>query len=205
MNKKIAIQIVAGIVVSVFAIGIWLSGDKVELGWLRFYSLAVMLAVLTSAFWDHWLWRNSLVQKLHQIPRDLRGTWKGTLRSFWVDPETGKSPPEKAAYLVIRQTFSSISVVMFTDEMRSKSSYGIVTDDGIESSLVYIYISKPDARLEHRSRMHHGSTSLEITSRPAIRMKGRYWTDRDSRGELEFDKKVLTLAEDYQQAVSLFN
>jgi hypothetical protein len=52
--------------------------------------------------------------------------------------------------------------------------------------------------------MHHGSTVLDIAGNPAQRLKGRYWTDRDSKGELTFTERSKKLADDYVGAMDLF-
>lgn len=75
--------------------------------------------------------------------------------------------------------------------------------DGV-SSLDYMYLNRPDSSVEHRSRMHHGSASLDITGSPATRLRGRYWTDRDSKGELDMTERVGTLAGDFTNAEALF-
>jgi len=204
MINKTLVQVIAGVVVLIFAVGILLSGGHADLAWLRFYSIAVTGAVVVLALWDRWLWRLKVVQSGKSIPRDLRGTWKGTLTSFWLDPNTGQGPAPKPAYIVIRQTWSSVSVTMLTDESRSHSSLGKVSSGDGVSSLDYMYLNRPDNRVEHRSRMHHGSTSLDITGNPVTRLRGRYWTDRDSRGELDFTQRVAALAEDYDSATNLF-
>ncbi len=88
---------------------------------------------------------------------------------------------------------------------KSASSLGVVScGDGV-ASLVYMYLNRPDNKFEHRSRMHHGSTSLDISGLPPTRLRGRYWTDRDSRGELDFKKRRDQKVDDFEQAVALFN
>src|SRR5690606_23975887 len=144
---------IAAIVVIVFAIGIWSTGDAVNPAWLRFFSLAVLVATAALGIWDRWLWGLSIAQRLPNVPRDLRGTWRGTLTSFWEDPETRRRPSPKTAFLVIRQTASQTSVVLLTDESSSKSSLATVMDDGVGASLAYMYLNRPDSRVEHRSRM----------------------------------------------------
>lgn len=205
MNRGILVQVVAVIVVTVFAAGIWFTGGTLNLQWLRFFSAAVFISVGVLTIWDHWAWHLPLVQKLPQVPRDLRGTWKGTLESFWIDPETGSSPPPKVAYLVIRQSATTVSVVMLTNESKSKSSLAVISDDGVSASLDYMYLNRPDSRYEYRSRMHHGSTTLDITGRLAVRLQGRYWTSRDSKGELDFDQRSMKFADDFLQAEAVFN
>jgi hypothetical protein len=52
--------------------------------------------------------------------------------------------------------------------------------------------------------MHHGSASLDIIGRPASRLEGRYWTDRDTKGELEFVERRHQMVEGYQEAEAIF-
>jgi hypothetical protein len=201
---KARVQVVAAIVVLVFAGGIWWTGGALHSQWLRFYSAAVFIATLALAAWDRVLWRYWPFQTIKGMPRNLRGTWRGTLTSQWEDPETGGKPAPKLVFLVVRQTFTSVSVTMFTDESRSHSSLGRVWSADEQSTLDYMYLNRPDNSIEQRSRMHHGSTSLYVTGRPASRLKGHYWTDRDSRGELDLPNRARQHADDYDSAAKLF-
>ena len=96
------------------------------------------------------------------------------------------------------------SVKLLTDESRSSSSLAAVSAADGSSALDYLYLNRPDSRVEHRSRMHHGSTVLDISGNPAKRLKGRYWTDRDSKGELDFAERSKNLADDFEDAAALF-
>lgn len=204
MSKRPLVQIVAAIIVTVFAAGLWLTGDDFDPQWLRLFSLAVWIAVFALLLWEKWLWRLSLIQETKKAPRDIRGTWRGTLRSLWVDPDSGQSPEEKTVYLIIRQDAFNVSTVLLTDESRSVSTVAVVTDDQTVTSLDYMYLNRPDSRVEDRSRMHHGSASLDIIGQPVTRLRGRYWTDRNSRGELEFTERRLKQVEGYTEAADLF-
>ena len=123
--------------------------------------------------------------------------------SHWQDPNTGHSPPPKVVYLVVRQSSETVRVTLFTDESRSSSTFGVVTT-GDEVSLEYMYLNRPGNAIEHRSRRHSGSTSLDIVGRPATRLIGHYWTDRDTRGELDFVERSTRQAESFDSARSLF-
>jgi hypothetical protein len=203
--QKALIQVVATIVVLVFAIGILSSGDHLKSSWLGYYSYAVTAATIGLAVWNKWIWRFRWVQRLPYVPRSLRGTWSGTLTSFWVNPETGDRPAPKQVFLAVRQSATSISAVLLTEESWSRSAMASLAEDDVEASLSYIYLNKPQARVEHRSRMHNGSTFLNVSGRPATRLHGRYWTDRDTRGELDFDQRRDAIADDFQAATRLFN
>ena len=204
MLNKVQVQIVAAVTVLVFAIGIIVSGGHVESSWLRFYSFAAIAAVVVLTLWNRWVWRWRISQRVHVVPCDLNGTWTGTLDSQWHDPDSGSAVGSKPAFLVIRQTASHLSATMHTDEMRSVSTLANVASFDDMTTVDYIYVSSPASRVEHRSRMHRGATALDITGRPATRLHGRYWTDRDSRGELDFRERVSKHADDYESASELF-
>lgn len=204
MKQRTFVQVVAAVVVIVFAVGIWSSGGQVNFGWLRYFSAAVFAATALLLLWERVVWKLSPVQRMRGAPRDVSGTWKGTLTSFGEDPSTGKPPAPKSAYLIVRQTAFTVSVILLTDESRSVSSLGTVAGGDGLASLDYMYLNRPDSKVEHRSRMHHGSTSLDITGIPAKRLKGRYWTDRESRGELEFVERRRYAAEDFEEAARQF-
>jgi len=205
MTTRLLVQIVTAVVIAVFAVGILATGGEVQFGWLRFYAIAVLGATATLFTWDRLLWRTPLLQRFKAVPRDLRGTWVGTLESFWVDPKTGECPPVKTVYLIVRQTASEVSAVLLTDESRSVSTFARVSDDGVSAALDYMYLNRPDSRVEHRSRMHHGSTSLDLIGRPVTRMAGRYWTSRDSKGELDFTLRHKTRVDGFPEAIALFS
>jgi hypothetical protein len=51
--------------------------------------------------------------------------------------------------------------------------------------------------------MHHGSTILDLSGTSVHRLKGRYWTDRDSKGELDFARHDKRIVNDYDDAKAL--
>lgn len=204
MTQKALIQFVATSVVLVFAIGIVLSGDQVKSSWLGYYSYAVTAATIVLALWNRWIWRWNWVQRLPHVPRSVRGTWRGTLASAWINPDTGQPPPQKPVFLVVRQSATTISAVLLTDESSSRSTMAKLTEDEIGAALSYIYLNRPKVKVEHRSRMHNGSAFLEVSGRPANRLYGRYWTDRDTRGEFNFDQRCTAIADDFEEAARLF-
>ncbi len=178
MRSRVLVQAVATIVVLVFAAGIWLTGGRVDIGWLRFFWAAVLLATGLLWLWERFLWKIPLIQRIGAVPRDVIGTWRGLLESFSEDPTTGKRVPAKPAYLVVRQTASTVSVILLTDESKSVSSLGVVSQGEGVASLDYIYLNRPGSKVEGRSRMHHGSASLDVTGLPATRLRGRLWESK---------------------------
>jgi hypothetical protein len=204
MKRSITIRLVAAVVVIVLAAGTWITSGKVDTGWMRYFSAAVLIATLILAAWDLWLWRLGLVQRIPGVPRCVRGTWQGTLTSFWIDPATGTSPQPKTVYLVVHQTATLVTVKLFTNESRSTSTLAAVSAVDSAWTLAYLYLNRPDMHAEPHSRMHHGSTVFDVSGRPAMRLTGRYWTDRDSKGQLEFTRHQHKLADDFLEAATYF-
>lgn len=203
-SNKLAIQIVAATVVAVFVVGTWLKSRQIDLGWLKYFSTAVFIAGVVLWLCDAFVWRLAFVQRIPGVPRCVRGTWKGELKSFWIDPSTGKRIAPKVAYLVVRQSASAVSATLLTDESRSSSSLAEVREIEGSTVLAYMYLNRPEMNVEHRSRMHHGSCVLDAFGNPANRLHGRYWTDRDTRGELDFGDRSKKLADNFDDAGSFF-
>lgn len=203
MRRKLQVQVVAAVVILVFAGGITISGGDLEPVWLRFFGAAVFVAVLVLSAWDRFLWKWSAVQRLQSVPPDLNGTWKGTLTSLWRDT-WGSTPPPKTVYLVVHQTASTASVVLHTDESRSGSTLASVTHTSNGPELQYLFVNRPAPRHERASRMHNGAALLNVVGRPARKLDGRYWTDRDSRGELSFTERRFERVGDFAEGENLF-
>lgn len=204
MKRGVAIRIAVAVVVCVFAAGSWISGHEVEAWWLQYASASVFLITIIWAAYDLWIWRWRVVQRIPMVPRDIRGTWRGTLYSFWKDPVSGKKVAPKTVYLVVHQRAFRVATTLITDESKSKSSLAGLSKIDEDVVLHYLYLNKPRAKFEQRSRIHHGSTVLEVAGLPAERLNGRYWTDRDSRGELEFAQRSRRLADDFKDAEMIF-
>jgi len=157
---------------------------------------AISVYAIIGIVFTKWLWRWKLLQGwLIKIP-DLQGTWRGELKSDWINPETGKGIDSIPMVLVIRQTFSSIKCTLMTKE---SSSYSTTADINIAPSsedlyLTYNYTNRPKAIIRDRSAIHDGASILKIISKPNRCLEGEYWTSRKTRGEmtLTFDSKDLT-------------
>ena len=145
-----------------------------------------------------WLWKWKRLQGWLVPFPNLNGTWIGTIRSNWVNPETGEMIPPIPATIGIKQSFFKISCVVRTDEMRSDSyteGFRIDPDRQIKQ-LIYTYSSRPRPAVSDRSSPHDGSVVLDVVENPVRKLIGRYWTERQTTGEMDFEfseKKVLDL------------
>jgi len=161
-------------------------------------------AAIFVLLFDRYIWRWPGVSHLVKRP-NLRGTWRGSLASHWVDPSTGKRiAPDPEIYLVIRQTYWSASVRLITRESKSTSMIASVEPDGNGAyGLFAIYRSTPRASVRHRSPIHHGALMLDVSGSPPALLEGFYWTDRTTLGEINLQVRFRRLVNDYASGQTL--
>jgi SMODS-associating 2TM, beta-strand rich effector domain len=134
-----------------------------------------------------WKWR---VFKSWLVPfPNLNGTYQGTIRTTWIDPITNERPAPIPVTLTIHQTFFSISCVMRTEEMTSRSFIAdfILDDDNQVKKLSYSYTSTPKQVVIERSPQHDGTIMFEIDDSSKPRLVGEYWTARKTTGTIELE------------------
>jgi len=194
MNNTINIKTLIGISVAVFAVLLFALGKlgvydlTVSTGFFRAYSFALTITTFLVGLllWQGWkfpLLRGWLVH----VP-NLNGTWDGELQSDWINPETQKGIDPITSILTIKQTLFGTSCVVRTGEMTSYSiSAGVERDKNNHiEKLVYTYRSEPRPGVTGRSAMHHGTAVLEFSKSPEWQFEGRYFTERNTTGELNF-------------------
>ena len=131
---------------------------------------------------------------------DLNGTWKVVIHP------TAPEPPhdEVMAYMVIRQTFSTVSLRLFTAESHSETlSARVVRCDDGTCNVAAVYRNTPSLRVRERSPLHHGALLLNVQGDPPESLAGQYWTDRLSQGELVLSARSSALAHSFDQATKL--
>lgn len=181
-----------------FALGLIFMGVGVPEGFWRPVGVVALVVSLLVAAYDKWIWA-WIPRSITSIP-DLRGTWRGTLKSSWMNPETGESPPPIEAYFVISQTASKIRVSMMTKESGSSTITAILEADDGRAEVVGVYRNEPRAAVRHRSEIHHGGLRLRVGGPPPTTMIGEYWTDRLTRGDIEIERCSPRCATDFQTA-----
>ena len=204
MTSRFQAQVIIGIAVLVWALMLLTEGVTLKASYLQPYSLAVGVVILLLFAFDHWLWRIPLLARVLHCPL-LRGTWRGQLRSTWKDSTTSQGIEPIDVFLVVRQTYSTISQRLMTKESSSRSLVASleVSRDEVPT-LSSMYQNVPDLLKQGRSRIHHGALMLEVQGNPANRLKGYYWTDRDTKGEVSLDarsKKVYTSFDEAAAAI----
>jgi hypothetical protein len=156
--------------------------------------------------WERWFWRCGIFRPWLTARPVLRGTWKGELRSNWYAPDAWLSSRPIEAYLVIRQTFSSLDVRMFSLESESISlSANLVLEAPELQTLFIVYRNEPRSLLLEQSPIHYGGMRLHVRGACAERLDGHYWTDRLTKGEADFVTRVKKTSVDFNSAASSFH
>lgn len=157
-----------------------------------FFSLVpkvVSADLLLIAIFVKWGWKFKIFRGWLVPFPDLNGTWVGYIYSNWVDDATGNKIAPIPAMLTVKQTFFTTSYVVRTSEMQSDSYVEgfLIDEQRQQKELTYSYTSKPRVSLAHRSNPHDGACVLSIIENPKRKLKGRYWTERKTTGEMIFD------------------
>ncbi|KYF63971.1 hypothetical protein BE11_25000 [Sorangium cellulosum] len=170
-------------------------------GWALPLSFFTPLSAVVSGLsvllllWEAWLWRLDMLHPWPVSQPVLRGTWRGELTLA-----TGEPLP---IFLVVEQSFSRVATRTFTTESRSASIIaGLDQVDG-DFLLTATYRNEPDLLIQNRSRVHRGTVYLWVHGPRQAELRGCYWTDRDTKGELHFERVSRQLASDFRSAATL--
>lgn len=186
--KKI-LRFVAGLSLIVPVIQIYCF-DPPTLCWNTVYSLITTFVSIASAVFIvfiKWAWKFPLFRWWLGVV-NLNGTWKGTIKTTWVDPKTNKVPDPIDAMLTIRQNLLNITCVMITKQMRGGIADRAILINNKETKLCqvhYIYNTDPYATANPTNLSHKGACILHIQEDKIL--KGTYWTDRKTTGDIEME------------------
>lgn len=134
---------------------------------------AVFIAVFY--LFDRYLWK----YKLSKIP-NLSGDWEGKI-------ETSHGGREFDTKVNIKQTWSSISIILETANSRSKSEVASISIS--KSRLVYQFFNEPFFRSEKTLHKHYGVTMLNFKGNDVL--EGFYFTDRDRQTHGDINLKRI--------------
>lgn len=180
-------------------------GVAVSLTWLKPISFVVgALMALLSAF-NLWLWRFSFFRGWLVKRPVLAGTWRASIRTTWVDPTIGTTPGPIAGFMVIRQTYADLRMRLVTAESSSVVLSADVTraEDGL-FTICGVYRNDPRMVVRAKSAIHYGAIVLAVAGDPPTSLRGHYWTDRRSAGDIALDDRLTRTFDDYGSAEKAF-
>jgi len=198
IRKEILVWIQLVSFVAIWAAVLFFSRTSLKIEWEAIKKLpdVVTIYVLLVLIFTNWAWRLPIFKGWLVPFPDLQGTWKGTLQSTWIDPATSQKIQPKDVMLVIKQTFSNISCVMYTDESNSFSNTAQINqdDDSGIFRLSYNYTNRSKANVRDRSVIHDGAAILKVITEPEKSLEGEYQTSRKTTGDIsvKFISKKLS-------------
>jgi len=200
LNIKIFTYILLGLS-AFFWYGIALvSGQDISTLWglLKLLPKVAAADLLVFLVFTRWGWKLKFFQGWLVPFPDLNGTWQGVIKTTWIDPKTKTSPAPIPVILTVKQTFTYISCVMRTAEM---VSYSFAEDFRLDREkqirqLIYSYSSNPKLTVAQRSTLHYGTIMLDIINASERRLKGQYWTARETTGDVELNYREDKLLDD---------
>lgn len=200
-NKQI--HIIAYTVSGAYSIAFLVAGLHLPNYYLKALSCLPALIVLGFASYDNVLWR---VQPIRFFVRNrplLKGTWTGTLISYQIDAagEEVAADPIRIG-VVIRQTYSSVSVTLMTAESLSRSLVSSIYTHGEgDFTLYYQYQNTPELGSRKRSPIHFGGVAINVPGLAPSHLTGEYWTDRNSKGTLEIAHRSPKYVGSFEDAI----
>lgn len=191
-------QITAALLIAAAAWGgvLWYQGTELTWEHAAPFTTVVTVLVLVAYAMEHWLWKLRFLQGVLFDRPDIRGTWKVTIQSSWVNPETNQGVPPISAYAAVTQTASKLEIQLLTPESESCLLAHSIKPSTCASrfEIAIAYANTPNVSLRGiRSERHvgaavistHGSKKYKPTS-----LEADYWTDRKTVGHMEFSERT---------------
>jgi hypothetical protein len=179
-------KLIVGIVAAVWFLVAVFTGGAVSTTALKTVSIAGTVVTILFLLYDRYIWRWRTVRKFTGVPL-IQGTWRGTLRSDYVQPGEDSPGPPIPTVIRIKQTASTFAVTLFTREPESITEQGRLTREPDDRwRLSWLYVNTPRPAVQHRSHQHRGVCDLYLSGRDGESLTGRYSTSRKTTGELSF-------------------
>jgi hypothetical protein len=183
-----------------------LSGGTVSAGFFEPVSKVAAAAVILMFAFDRWIWRWRLLHGWFVKRPNLHGTWVTELTSSWVDPVSGERVPPTVGYLVVRQTFSRLSMRLLTEKSASRlRGAEIATDGDGLYEVTAVYSNDPKFVTRDGNPGHNGAFILSVRGNPPAAMEGHYWTDRSTHGGMRADNRVPRVFDSVEEARAAYS
>lgn len=205
MISRIHLSTILLIALSLWCILLVINGVAVSITWLRHLSIIAGALLLLLAAFDKWLWRLQFLQGWFVKRPNISGTWRTTISPKCSKPSEGEGTYTIESYMAIRQTFSSLSLRLMTNESASELlGADIIRSPDKVFRVAGIYRNEPKLSVRDRSQIHHGAVLLQVLGSPPSLLDGHYWTDRNTAGELRLTDHKKKVFHDFETARRAF-
>jgi hypothetical protein len=205
MIEKLHFSTLLFIAAVVWGVVLLLNGVAVSISWLRPFGIVIAIVMFLLAAFDLYLWKLPILHPWFVNRPVVDGTWRAEIRSHWINPETDRTVDPIAGFMVVRQTFSRLSLRLITVESQSEllGAEMARSDDG-SYRIVGVYRNEPRLGIRERSPIHYGGLALEIRGEPPVELIGHYWTDRQTQGEIALSDHRSSHVYDVESGAALY-
>lgn len=197
MPTPLATRIVIGLSAALWLVLAFVLDAPVDKTWLKYLGGIASVVVVLVLVFDRWAWRWVPVA-LSKRPC-VSGTWRAKLHYQWPD---GTPTQTKDCFIVVRQTYSTITVDMHFDISDSYSRSAAIVETNGRRSLWWSYLSVAHSLEQEGNPPHRGGAELIVSIKPRISLAGDYWTERKTRGRLTTAGRSTHLYDDYESALA---
>ena len=204
MKTQTQIKVVAYAVSGAYALTLFILGIRLPNIATRVLGLIPILLILLFAAFDNYLWRVSPTKHLVRNRPRIGGTWKGSLIPVQPTPGEDDALRDIPVFLVVRQTYTNLSLTLVSGESKSRSLLASIEQRGTDDfSLFYGYQNIPGSGVRANSPIHLGGAALEISGLEPDVLSGDYWTDRLTTGSLRVRRLTKKYVDDFATAQAL--
>jgi hypothetical protein len=210
MLSRIHISIALAVAVVAWAACLAVFGTMLSWELAKPFFAVVGLLVGFAVFLEHvawqWEWLNGW---FFDVP-DLRGTWRVTLKSDWVDTETGNVIAPIDCFMSVTQSASKLQMCLLTAQSKSWFLASTIrrTSGGMGYEIVGLYTNQPKLGFRPKqSGIHLGAVTIETHGKSKAKpdsLTGEYWTDRKTAGVMTFEKRKHRVFTRYEDAAAAF-
>jgi hypothetical protein len=204
MTAERYIKAIIYVAVLAWTVVLYVNHEAIHSSWLQPLSTVITVVLYAVMAFDLWLWKIPLLHPFVKRPV-IEGSWKVEIRSNWKDPATSIGIPPVEGYMVVRQTFSTLSLRLLTAESSSElvGTEIVCSADGLYC-VSGVYRNEPRFQFRGRSPIHYGAVWLKIIDEPPKKVLGHYWTDRESAGEMELTDHQTKKFQTFQSAQAYY-
>lgn len=201
MTAERYIKAIIYVAVLAWTVVLYVNHEAIKSAWLQSLSTVITIVLYAVMAFDLWLWKIPLLHGWFVKRPVIDGTWKVEIRSNWKNPATGAGIGPVEGYMVIRQTFSTLSLRLLTEESSSElvGTEIVCSADGLYC-VSGVYRNEPRFQVRERSAIHYGAVWLRIIDEPLMKVIGHYWTDRETAGEMELSHRQKKSFQTFQSA-----
>lgn len=194
--ERLHITVFVVIAATVWLAALLVQGTPVPWAHARPFSIVVSSLVGLGTLFEFVLWRQPWLHGWFVKRPDLRGTWRGEIKSNYIYPEENERLPIIVCYMGVTQTLSKLQMHLMTSESESWliAEHVRPSPSGYGFQVIGVYTNEPNVHLrdERISEMHQGAVIVE-THGPSLRprtLTAKYWTDRKTTGTMDFAARI---------------